>query len=95
MPQIYGFHVGELLCRAVCDGVLAYPAEIVGRGFSAAEQIRAASPYDSTAAHVNIPYTALLVETAGERVLLDTGAGPLAPGTGNLPSLLESAGIAP
>jgi glyoxylase-like metal-dependent hydrolase (beta-lactamase superfamily II) len=93
--EIHQFRVGELLCRTLCDGVLAYPAELITRGLSEPDRIRAASQYDSTDAHVNIPYTALLVETSRERILLDTGAGPLAPDTGLLPSLLESAGIAP
>jgi len=95
MPQIHEFRVGEFRCRALCDGVLAYPAELITRGLTEPDQIRAAGQYDGTDAHVNVPCTALLVETPRERILLDTGAGPLAPETGHLPALLESAGIAP
>jgi glyoxylase-like metal-dependent hydrolase (beta-lactamase superfamily II) len=67
---------------------------MVTQGLSEEEQGHMTSQYDAAGGHVKIPYTALLVETARERVLLDTGAGPLGPDTGRLASLLESRGIA-
>ncbi len=88
------FRVGEIACTALCDGTLAYPIPIVTRGLSQEEQARLTSQYLVTGGHLNVPYTALLVETARERILLDTGAGPLGPDTGRLASLLESRGIA-
>jgi glyoxylase-like metal-dependent hydrolase (beta-lactamase superfamily II) len=67
---------------------------MVTQGLSEEEQAHLTSQYDAAEGHVKIPYTALLVETARERILLDTGAGPLGPDTGRHPSLLESLGIA-
>ncbi|MGA2770218.1 MAG: MBL fold metallo-hydrolase [Bryobacteraceae bacterium] len=92
--EIYTFRVGEAACTALCDGTLAYPVAIVTQGLSEEEQAHLTSQYDAAGGHVKIPYTALLVETARERILLDTGAGPLGPDTGRLPSLLESRWIA-
>ena len=93
--EIHTFRVGEVACTALCDGTLAYPIALVTQGLSEEEQAHVTSQYEAAGGHLDIPYTALLVETARERILLDTGAGPLGPGTGRLPSLLESAGIAP
>jgi glyoxylase-like metal-dependent hydrolase (beta-lactamase superfamily II) len=67
---------------------------MVTQGLSEEEQAHLTSQYDAANAHLTVPYTALLVETARERILLDTGAGPLGPNTGRHPSLLESRGIA-
>ena len=92
--EMHTFHVGEVTCMALCDGTLAYPIAMVTGGLSEEEQAHLTSQYDAAEGHVKIPYTALLVETARERILLDTGAGPLGPDTGRLPSLLESRGIA-
>jgi glyoxylase-like metal-dependent hydrolase (beta-lactamase superfamily II) len=92
--ETHTFRVGKAACTALCDGTLDYPIAIVTEGLSEEEQARLTSQYDAAGGHVKIPYTALLVETARERILLDTGAGPLGPDTGRLPSLLESRGIA-
>jgi glyoxylase-like metal-dependent hydrolase (beta-lactamase superfamily II) len=42
---------------------------------------------------VLVPYTPLLVDTGSHRVLIDTGAGPLAPSTGHLEESLSRAGF--
>src|SRR5439155_7768362 len=41
------------------------------------------------------PYTCLVVNTGAHLVLLDTGAGPFAPGVGRLLQRLRAKGIAP
>ena len=92
--EILTFRVGEVACTILCDGTLAYPIPVITQGLSEEEQAHMTSQYDAANGHLNIPYTALLVETARERILLDTGAGPLGPDTGRLPALLESRGIA-
>src|SRR5262245_5400120 len=94
-PAIPEFMVGDLRCRILCDGELAYPEEMLSRGLSGADRARSSGVYSSADGRVKVPYTALLVDAPCERILLDTGAGQLGPGTGRLPSLLESAGIAP
>jgi glyoxylase-like metal-dependent hydrolase (beta-lactamase superfamily II) len=40
-----------------------------------------------------VPYTPLLVDTGTHRILIDTGAGPLAPSTGHLEESLSRAGF--
>ena len=42
-----------------------------------------------------VPYTPLLVVSGGLRILIDTGAGPLAPTTGRLGTSLANAGFQP
>jgi glyoxylase-like metal-dependent hydrolase (beta-lactamase superfamily II) len=92
--ETHTFRVGEVACTALCDGTLDYPIAMITQGLSEEEQSHLTSQYDASSGHVKIPYTALLVETARERILLDTGAGPLGPNTGRHASLLESRGIA-
>jgi glyoxylase-like metal-dependent hydrolase (beta-lactamase superfamily II) len=92
--EVHTFRVGEAACTALCDGTLDYPIAMVTAGLSEGEQANLTSQYVAADAHVKIPYTALLVETARERILLDTGAGSLGPDTGRLAWLLESVGIA-
>jgi glyoxylase-like metal-dependent hydrolase (beta-lactamase superfamily II) len=92
--EIHTFRVGEVACTALCDGTLDYPIAMVTQGLSAEEQAHLTSQYDAAGGHISVPYTALLVETTRERILLDTGAGLLGPDTGRHPALLESRGIA-
>jgi glyoxylase-like metal-dependent hydrolase (beta-lactamase superfamily II) len=45
--------------------------------------------------HVLLPYVPLLIDTGAHRVLIDTGAGPLAPTTGRLRESLGALGVEP
>jgi glyoxylase-like metal-dependent hydrolase (beta-lactamase superfamily II) len=44
---------------------------------------------------VTVPYRPLIVDLGGSLVLLDTGAGPLGPGTGRLHDALAAQGVTP
>jgi glyoxylase-like metal-dependent hydrolase (beta-lactamase superfamily II) len=88
-PAAPAFHVGEFVCHAVPDGELAYPrAAVFGPDADPVAVNRFPEEFAA-------PYTPLLVNTGAHRVLLDTGAGPLAPTTGRLQANLALAGCRP
>ena len=77
--------VGDFRCFPIADGDHLYPrVALCGddpeRNIGVPEQIA-------------VPYTPLLVETESHRILIDTGAGPMAPSTGHLEESLARAGF--
>jgi glyoxylase-like metal-dependent hydrolase (beta-lactamase superfamily II) len=76
------FRVGEFSCLAVADGENTYPGVAI------------LPPEADPPAEMQVPYTALLVDTGRQRVLIDLGAGPVGPATGRLPQSLADAGVA-
>ncbi len=91
----YRFRLGDFECVSLSDGSLDYPL----RNFFAnvpIEQIEEALrqrnlPID----YITTPYTYLYVNTGEHRVLVDMGAGHLAPSTGRLVQNMVAAGIEP
>jgi glyoxylase-like metal-dependent hydrolase (beta-lactamase superfamily II) len=103
--QSYRFNVGDFQCVAISDGTLAYgppffppPANFL---FANApkeplEQLlrkHGLNPEQWT--EWVSPYICLIVDTGKHRVLIDTGAGGLAPTTGKLIQNLKDEGISP
>lgn len=103
--DIYRFKLGDFQCIAVSDGTHTYspptfppPAAFL---FSNAprerleETLREHNLYPEQWAEWVSPYICLAVNTGEHQVLVDTGAGDLAPSTGKLLQNLQAAGIAP
>jgi glyoxylase-like metal-dependent hydrolase (beta-lactamase superfamily II) len=77
--------VGDIQCFPIADGDYLYPRSALcgddpERTIGVPEQIA-------------VPYTPLLVDTGSHRVLIDTGAGPLAASCGHLESSLSRVGF--
>jgi glyoxylase-like metal-dependent hydrolase (beta-lactamase superfamily II) len=82
---IGAIRVGDFQCYPISDGDHFYPrAALCGddpeQTIGLPEQVL-------------VPYTPLLVDTGSHRILIDTGAGPLAPSTGHLEDSLSRAGF--
>ncbi len=97
---IHRFSVGKFACTIVPDGEFAYehPADVFFGNAPAAARADAlrAHQIDPDAWHHYVsPYPSLVVDTGTVRVLVDTGAGNLAPTTGQLLSSLRVAGMEP
>jgi len=88
-PASESFRVGEFVCSPVPDGERVYPRSAA---FGADADPTVVAQYPD---HFAVPYTPLLVSTGEHRVLLDTGAGPLAPATGRLQASLAKADCRP
>jgi glyoxylase-like metal-dependent hydrolase (beta-lactamase superfamily II) len=71
----------------VSDGGFDYPREALLPDGAPAAVLEAWPPV------VRVPYRALLAEVDGKLILLDTGAGPLGPSTGQLHTSLSTRGI--
>jgi glyoxylase-like metal-dependent hydrolase (beta-lactamase superfamily II) len=91
----YRFKIGAFDCLAVSDGTFAYPAGLFfadARKEDYEEELRERQlPLDQ----ISTPYVCLYLDTGEHRVLVDTGAGKLAPTTGRLLQNLRSEGIDP
>ncbi|MBN2393467.1 MAG: MBL fold metallo-hydrolase [Anaerolineae bacterium] len=96
----YRFEVGTFECVIVMDGTFAYshPAAMF---FANAPQDRLEQVLrehninvEQWKAYVS-PYPSLVIDTGQHLVLVDTGAGGIAPTTGNLIPNLHTEGIAP
>ena len=73
----------------VSDGSFDYPREALLPPDAPERVVSAYPPV------VPVPYRPLVVDTGGMRILLDTGAGPLGPSTGQVQTHLTEYGIAP
>src|SRR5581483_4590576 len=90
--------VGDISCRIVSDGTMAYhdPAAVLFPNAPREELRSALHPYgvDPDNWHEYIsPYSALFIETADQKLLVDTGAGGFAPTNGQLLQNLRAEGI--
>lgn len=98
--QNYHFTIGDFEGIVVNDGTFAYshPAQIIFANAPQAqlEQVLAKHNLDLKTWEVYIsPYPSLFINTGQHRVLIDTGAGDLAPTTGKLRQNLKQAGLRP
>ena len=102
--ESFRFGIGAFECMVVRDGALAYPypAKNVFINFfvnAAEESLRLVLrelnlDFDRWEEYVS-PYVSLLINAGQRQVLVDTGAGGLAPTTGKLISNLKVGGVAP
>jgi glyoxylase-like metal-dependent hydrolase (beta-lactamase superfamily II) len=96
----YRLEVGTFECVIVMDGTFAYPHPapmfFANAPPDRLEQVLREHDLDveQWEAYVS-PYPSLVIDTGQHRVLVDTGAGGMAPTTGNLIPNLQAEGIAP
>jgi hypothetical protein len=93
--KTYQFKIGAFHCLAVSDGTFVYPPAGVFANATKEEHEAALGERHLPLDEVKTPYTCLYLDTGEHRVLVDTGAGKLAPTTGPLVKNLERAGIDP
>lgn len=90
---VHRFTVGSFSCFAVSDGGYTYPPAAFAGNVPPTELERALGESGRPTDAITTPYTCLFIDTGGHRVLVDTGAGPLAPTTGRLREHLRAVGI--
>jgi glyoxylase-like metal-dependent hydrolase (beta-lactamase superfamily II) len=91
----YRFRLGAFECISTRDGSHNYPlknffANVLQEHVEAALRER-----NLPIEHITTPYTCLFVNTGDHKVMVDVGAGNLAPSTGELVKNLTGAGIDP
>ncbi len=95
VSQTYPFTVGRFDCLAISDGEMAYPIENLFSNVPAETIDRVLHQHKLPTQPITTPYACLCVSTGEHRVLVDVGAGNLAPSTGKLLGNLRSAGVEP
>ena len=89
------FSVGDIECIAISDGTFSYPANWVFSNGPQEQLEGSLRDRDLPSNQVVTPYTCLLVKTGKHKILIDTGAGGMAPTTGDLLKQLQAEGINP
>lgn len=100
VKPIHRFTVGAFDCSIVQDGTFAYPhpAQMFFVNAPESDRTQALRDHDIDPDHWEeyvSPYPSLVIEASDHTVLIDTGAGDLAPTTGNLRVNLSEAGVEP
>lgn len=95
MSEPYSFNVGAIQCCPVSDGSLPYPPNWFFANVPQQQMEGALRAHGLRADEITGTYTCLLVSTGKNKVLIDTGAGKIAPSTGELLVNLERAGARP
>jgi glyoxylase-like metal-dependent hydrolase (beta-lactamase superfamily II) len=95
--EVYRFKVGSFECMAVGDGTFAYPdpAAFLFANAPRGNLERALREHDLQPEQWVSPYICLTINTGRHLVLVDTGAGDMAPTTGKLIPNLRAEGVAP
>ncbi|HXP59652.1 MAG TPA: MBL fold metallo-hydrolase [Dongiaceae bacterium] len=93
--ETHRFRLGAFDCLAVSDGTFAYPAGLFFANARKEEYEQALRQRHLPLDQITTPYVCLYLDTGEHRVLVDTGAGKLAPTTGRLVENLRSQGIDP
>jgi glyoxylase-like metal-dependent hydrolase (beta-lactamase superfamily II) len=93
--QSQRFRLDDFRCVALSDGSLNYPIGHLFANAAKAEVEEALHRHGQPIDYLATPCTCLYVDTGRHRVLMDLGAGALAPSTGGLRGSMAAAGIAP
>lgn len=93
--ETFRFSVGDFKCIAISDGTFRYPVAMFFANVSKEQYEPALRQRGLSLEQIEVPYTCLYIDTGRERVLVDTGAGDLAPTAGKLLPRLHAEGIEP
>lgn len=98
--NVYPFQIGAVECTIVNDGAFAYPqpGELFFDDVPAAllaQSLQAHGIDPATWESYASPYPSLLIKTGQRCLLVDTGAGGIAPTTGQLIPNLRTIGVTP
>ena len=93
--ETYRFQLGDFECLSLSDGSVNYPPGHLFANVPKAQVEKALCHRNLPADYVTTPCAHLYVDTGVHRVLVDTGAGKMTPGTGRLWQNMAAAGVGP
>jgi glyoxylase-like metal-dependent hydrolase (beta-lactamase superfamily II) len=91
----YRFKLGKFECVSICDGSSNYPLQNFFANVPKAQVEAALQQCNLPIDFITTPDALLYVNTSEQRVLVDMGAGDLAPTTGRLLQNMRATGIDP
>ena len=91
--ETYRFKLGHFECICLMDGSVNYPLGHLFANVPKAQVEEALRGRNLPIDYITTPYTHLYVSTGEHQVLVDMGAGNLAPSTGRLAHNIQAAGI--
>jgi glyoxylase-like metal-dependent hydrolase (beta-lactamase superfamily II) len=91
----HSFRVGTFHCVSASDGYFQYSIPLMFGHAPADEVEHALREHGADPEHIISPYACLFVDTGRHRVMIDVGAGAMAPTTGLLRQSLRAASIDP
>lgn len=89
------FQLGNSVCVSLCDGIVDYKLESMVNNAPITDVEAALQAHGMPTDVITTPYAYLYVETSRHKILVDMGAGNLAPTTGKLIESMLSAGLTP
>jgi glyoxylase-like metal-dependent hydrolase (beta-lactamase superfamily II) len=95
IPDTYRFKLGKFECIAISDGSYNYPPQNFFANAPKEQVEEVLRQHNLPTDHITTPYTCLYINTGDRRVMVDIGAGNLAPSTGRLLANMQAAGIKP
>lgn len=95
ITENHRFELGDYECVSVADGTADYPLTNFFANAPLEQIEETLRQRDLPIDYVTTPYTYLYVDTGENRVLVDMGAGGMAPSTGRLVQNMRAAGIDP
>lgn len=93
--ESYRFRLGDFECVCLSDGDFDYELKSLFANVPIEQVQEALRQRNLPIDHITTPYTYLYVNTDEHRVLVDMGAGDLAPSTGKLLQSMKAAAIEP
>ena len=93
MPEAQ-VQIGDFHCFPLADGDHEYPKGAIFPGRSD-EELAGLFGSGGVPPELRVAYSGLLIDTGRQRILIDTGAGPLGPTTGRLLESLSRCGFSP
>lgn len=91
----YRFQLGESECVSLCDGSVDYELESMVTNAPRSDVVAALRAHGLPTQIITTPYAYLCVDAGEHKVLVDMGAGDLAPTTGRLLESMHNAGTTP
>jgi glyoxylase-like metal-dependent hydrolase (beta-lactamase superfamily II) len=95
VSDTYRFNLGAFECICLNDGSYTYPPQNFFVNAPKQELEEVLCEHNLPTDHITTPYTCMYINTGEHHVMVDMGAGSLAPTTGKLLGSMKAAGIDP
>ncbi len=93
--DFYRFRLGDIECVSLCDGSMDFALESMVTNAPRPDVVAALQAHGLPTGVITTPFAYLYANTGKHKILVDMGAGNLAPTVGRLLASMHAAGITP